>query len=187
MFARIVLAVLLVVPPIAEARDRAVLVYPRERALFRPIFYTAHQHDLKASLAERYDVEVHEQVATDDDLFAIDVDGAKVLVLSAHGDSFSMHFSGRDRRTLDASDRAALAAFLERLAPDATIVLQSCSTGLGFAHMVKELAGPSRKVIAARGTIPRDGVAITSLDPLDVAIVCQDGGRPWDCTLRLAR
>lgn len=186
MRARIVLAVCLFASAAAYARDRAVFVYPKERTWFRRVFYTQHQRELRARLATRYAIDLHEQIASDDALFRIDVDGAKLLVLSAHGDPFSMRFAGGKSRTLDASDRARLKAFLDRLAPDATIVLQSCETGRGFAHLVKELAGPKRKVIAARGVVPADGVEITSVDPLDLKIRCDDGGREWDCTLRLA-
>jgi hypothetical protein len=185
MRARIVLAVLLFASVAAHARDRAVLIYPKERTWFRPIFYTAHQKLLHAQLAQQYRIDVHEQIARDDDLFAIDVDGAKLLVLSAHGDPYSMHFENEKTRTLDGTDVARLKTFFDRLAPDATIVLQSCDTGRGFAHLVKEAAGPQRRVIAARGVIPRDGVSITSLAPFDLTIRCEDGGRSWDCTLRL--
>ncbi|HEX2835240.1 MAG TPA: hypothetical protein VHW00_19660 [Thermoanaerobaculia bacterium] len=184
MRARLVLAVLLFASCAAYARDRAVFIYPRERAWFRPIFYTQHQRELRAQLARQYEIELHEQIATDADLFSIDVGGAQLLVLSAHGDPYSMRFDGK-RRTLDRSDLARLRAFFDRLAPDATILLQSCDTGRGFAHLVKEAAGARRRVIAARGEIPRDGVRITSVAPLDVVIECDDGGRAWDCTLRL--
>jgi hypothetical protein len=120
------------------------------------------------------------------DLFAIDLGGAQLLVLSAHGDPFAMYFEGRRRRTLDASDADRLRRFFDRLDPYATIVLQSCDTGRGFAHLVKEAAGPGRRVIAARGEIPRDGLRITSLAPFDVTITCGLGdAEPWDCTLRL--
>lgn len=179
------LAILLAFVPPAHARDRAVLVYPREHSWFRRVFYTQHQHELKQQLARQYDVEVHEQIASDKELFAVDVDGAKLLVLSAHGDPFSMHFAGRKARTIDANDRARLQRFFDRLDPFATIVLQSCDTGRGFAHVVKEAAGPTRRVIAARGEIPWDGLRITSVAPFDAAIDCDDGGRRWDCTLRL--
>jgi hypothetical protein len=185
MLARVVLAVLLCLPLSAQARDRAVLVYPREHSLFRRVFYTGHQRMVRAALGTRFDLEVHDQIATADALFDLDVDGAKLLVLSAHGDPFSMRFAGTNDRTLDASDRARLATFLSRLAPDATIILQSCSTGQGFAHVVKEAAGPGRRVIAARGVIPRDGLAVTSLYPLEVRMRCEDRGKPWDCTVRL--
>jgi len=184
MRARVVLAVLFFATG-AFARDRAVLVYPRERVWLRPIFYTQHQTQLRAQLARTYDLDIHEQIASDDDLFAIDVDGAKLLVLSAHGDPFSMHFAGAKTRTLDSTDLARLKTFFDRLAPDATILLQSCDTGRGFAHLVKQAAGPYRNVIAARGEVPRDGVRITSVDPLDVVIHCRDGGREYDCTVRL--
>ncbi|HKR65415.1 MAG TPA: hypothetical protein VJZ00_16905, partial [Thermoanaerobaculia bacterium] len=93
--------------------------------------------------------------------------------------------ASRDKRTLDSNDRARLAAFLARLDPFATIVLQSCETGRGFAHLVKEAAGPTRRVIAARGEIPWNGLRITSLAPFDATIRCDDGGRMWDCTVRL--
>lgn len=182
MFRRVLLAVLLLGAPALVARDRAVVVYPCERALFRSVFYTQHQRALVAQLGARFEVEVHEQVATDDALFAIDVTGAKLLVLSGHGDPFAMYFGARDRRTLDASDRARLAALFAKLDPAATIVLQSCYTGRGFAHLVKELAG-GRHVIAAKGDIPPDGLAITSLAPFDARITCRDGG-VWDCTIR---
>lgn len=185
MVTRIAFAVLFLFATIAEARDRAVLIYPRERSLFRRIFYTSHQKSLRTQIALRYDTEVHEQIASDEELFAIDVDGASLLLLSAHGDPFSMHMAGKDKRTLDASDKARLAKFLDRLAPNATIVLQSCHTGRGFAHLVKEAAGPGRRVIAARGEVPWNGLQITSVAPFDASIRCQDGGRPWDCTLRL--
>jgi hypothetical protein len=167
-------------------RERAVMVYPHERPWFRRAFYSRHQDELKQQLRRRYDVEIHDQVATAADLFAIDVRGAKVLVLSAHGGPFAMSFDGRHARTLDASDQARLAAFLSQLAPDATIILQSCYTGLGFARIVKQAAGPGRHVIAAQGEIPRDGMEITSLAPIDVAITCRDThGDPWDCKVRL--
>ena len=185
MSRRLVLVAVFVFASIAHARDRAVLVYPREHGLFRRIFYTSHQRELKRRIAERFDVDVHEQIATDDALFAIDVDGAKLLVISAHGDPFSMHFAGRRTRTLDSSDRARLAAFLDRLDPFATIVLQSCETGQGFAHLIKEAAGPTRRVIAARGEIPWNGLRITSLAPFDATIRCDSGRRAWDCTVRL--
>lgn len=184
MLARLLLAVLLFVP-LAEARERAVLIYPKERSWFRRIFYTTHQRELRSRIAARYDVRVHEQVASERELFAVDIDGADVLVLSAHGDPFSMYFANRTSRTLDATDRARLERFFDRLDPFATIVLQSCHTGRGFAHVVKEAAGPTRRVIAARGEIPWNGLRVTSVAPFDVAIDCQDGGRRWDCTVQL--
>lgn len=185
MFLRAALAVLLLFAFVVEARDRAVFVYPRERSLFRHVFYTSHQRELRKRVGEMYDLAVHEQVATDEALFAIDVDGATLLVLSAHGDPFSMSFASRRSRTLDSSDRQRLEAFLARLDPFATIVLQSCQTGRGFAHLVKEAAGPNRRVIAARGEVPWNGLEITSLAPFDVTMRCEDGGQSWDCTLRL--
>jgi hypothetical protein len=183
MLRRVLAAVIFLVASALEARDRAVVVYPRERALFRSVFYTPHQRALVARLRAAFDVDVHEQIATDDALFTIDVTGAKVLVLSGHGDPFAMYFAQRDQRTLDSTDRARLAALFAKLAPDATIVLQSCYTGRGFAHLVKEIAG-GRRVIAAKGEIPPKGLKILSLAPFDVTITCQDGGR-WDCTIRL--
>ena len=185
MVRRLSLAVLLLCVFQAEARDRAVLVYPRERSLFRRVFYTSHQQRLVARVSERYDVSVHEQIATAAELFALDVDGAALLVLSAHGDPFSMYFAGRKERTLDSEDRAALSAFFARLAPDATIILQSCHTGRGFAHVVKEAAGPHRRVIAARGEIPWNGLELRSVAPLEATIRCRDGQRLWDCTVVL--
>jgi hypothetical protein len=180
---RLVLAFLLVALPLV-ARERAVLVYPREHAIFHPLFYSPHQRDLVRGLRAQYDVDVHEQIATAGDLFAIDVRGASLLVISGHGDPFSISLSGRDDRTLDSAQRERLTAFLATLAPDATIVLQSCDTGRGFAWLVKEAAGPSRHVIAARGTIPRDGMRI-GIAPLEVRITCRDDDREWDCTVRL--
>ena len=182
MVRRVSFAVLLLIAPCLLARDRAVVVYPRERALFRPIFYTAHQRALVAQLRRAFDVDVHEQVATEEALFAIDVRGAKLLVLSAHGSPFAMSFAARTERTLDSTDRARLASLFAKLAPDATIVLQSCHTGRGFAHLVKEIAG-GRRVIAAKGDVPPNGLTVTSLAPFDARITCQDGGR-WDCTMR---
>ena len=179
---RAFIALLLLCAPLAEARDRAVLVYPRERPWFRRVFYTHHQRDLVHEIAKQYDVSVHKQIATDEALFAIDVDGAKLLVISGHGDPYSIYMNRRSRRTLDHTDRARLKAFFARLDPHATIVLQSCRTGLGFAHQVKEAAGPSRRVIAARGIVPWNGLRITSLAPFDVAMHCRGGG---DCTVRL--
>ncbi|HYH06447.1 MAG TPA: hypothetical protein VEK11_05225 [Thermoanaerobaculia bacterium] len=182
---RLLIVAVLLLSFVAEARERAVLVYPRERSWFRRIFYTSHQRVLRAQIAARYDTEVHEQIATDDALFSIDVDGAKLLVLSGHGDPFSMYFASRKQRTLDATDKANLNRFLERLDPNATIVLQSCHTGRGFAHLVKEAAGPQRRVIAARGEVPWDGLRITSVAPFEATMRCHDGGRMWDCTLSL--
>src|SRR4051794_8697366 len=102
MYARAVFALLLVLAPLAQARDRAVLIYPRERAFFRRVFYTPHQATLRRRLAKKYDLEVHSQVATADALFAIPIDGAKLLVISGHGDAFSISMNGRNGRTLDA-------------------------------------------------------------------------------------
>ena len=185
MSRRLALVAVLLFASIAEARDRAVLVYPRERSIFRRIFYTTHQSALRTLLQARYDLDVHVQVATDDAIFAIDVDGAKLLVLSGHGGPFAMHFAGKRSRTLDETDRDRLAAFLERLDPEATIVLQSCNTGRGFAHLVKTLAGPRRRVIAARGEVPWNGLQITSVAPFDATIRCRNGSKRWDCTVRL--
>jgi hypothetical protein len=175
----------MLLPLLAEAGERAVLIYPRERSWFRRIFYTSHQRQLRAQIAARYRTDVHEQIASEEELFAVDVKDATLLVISAHGDPFSMYLAGRKHRTLDAGDRARLAAFFGELHPRATIVLQSCHTGRGFAHVVKEAAGPTRRVIAARGEIPWNGLRITSIAPFDAAIRCHDGGRDWDCTLRL--
>ena len=167
-------------------RERAVMIYPRERIWLRRAFYNTHQHELQRQLQQRYAVEVHEQVATDAALFAIDIRGANLLVLSAHGGPYAMSFNGRRQRTVDGADQARLTAFFAQLAPDATIILQSCYTGLGFARIVKKAAGPNRRVIAAEGEIPSDGVVITSLAPLDVAITCRDNhGEPWDCKVGL--
>jgi hypothetical protein len=185
MFARLLLAVVIAAAPFAEARERAVMIYPKERSWFRRIFYTSHQRELRARIGARYDTLVREQVSSDEELFAVDIDGANLLVLSAHGDPFSMYFAGKKNRTLDATDRARLARFFDRLDPFATIVLQSCHTGRGFAHLVKEAAGPTRRVIAARGEIPWNGLRITSVAPFDATIHCQDGGQLWDCTVRL--
>jgi len=182
---RVAVAVLLLFAPLAEARDRAVFVYPRERSIFRHLFYTSHQRALRHRVGQEYDVAVHEQIATEEELFAIDVEGATLLVLSAHGDPFSMYFASRKSRTLDSSDHLRLVKFFARLDPFATIVLQSCQTGRGFAHLVKEAAGPTRRVIAARGEVPWNGMQITSLTPFDVTLRCDDGGQSWDCTLRL--
>jgi hypothetical protein len=187
MLAPVFLAALLLAFPVPHERERAVLVYPRERWSLRPVFYTPHQRQLVRELSSRYAVELHEQVATDDALFSIDVTGAKLLVLSGHGDPFSMYFASRKARTLDASDRARLEAFFSRLDPNATIVLQSCHTGRGFAHLVKDAAGPTRHVIAARGEVPPDGVSITALPATapDVRMTCRDRAHNWDCTVRL--
>jgi hypothetical protein len=184
MLPRLLLAVMLLAP-FAEARERAVLIYPKERSWFRRIFYTSHQRELRARISARYDVRVHEQVSSEREIFQVDVDGANLLILSAHGDPFSMYFANRSRRTLDASDLARLERFFDRLDPFATIVLQSCHTGRGFAHIVKEAAGPTRRVIAARGEIPWNGLRVTSVAPFDVAIDCEDEGRRWDCTVQL--
>ena len=182
---RVLVALLLLCAPLAEGRERAVLVYPRERALIRRVFYTPHQGKLIRRLSQTYDVQIHRQVATDDALFAIDVDGAKLLVISGHGDPFSISMARRQDRTLDSSDAYRLAQFLGRLDPEATIVLQSCHTGRGFAHLVKEAAGPTRHVIAAQGEVPWNGLRITSVEPFDATIRCRDGAQRWDCTLRL--
>lgn len=186
MFAQVLLAALLMSLSVApQPRERAVLIYPKERWTLRPVFYTDHQRRLVREISARYDVAVHEQVAKDDDLFAIDVDGAKLLILSAHGDAFSMHFNAREERTLDATDRERLARFIARLDPEATIVLQSCWTAKGFAHVVKDVAGPKRRVIAAKGVIPPDGMRITATAPFDVRITCTEERKAYDCTSRL--
>jgi len=170
----------------AAPRERAVMIYPREHVWVHRAFYNRHQRELQQELRQRYAVEIHEQVATEEELFAIDIRGARLLVLSAHGGPYAMSFDGRRKRTVDASDQMRLALFFSQLAPDATIILQSCYTGLGFARVVKKAAGPSRHVIAAEGEIPTDGVAITSLAPLDVAITCRDDrGQMWDCKVGL--
>jgi len=185
MRSRALLALFFLCAPAALAKDRAVLIYPRERAFFRRVFYTPHQSALKRRLAKTYDVQVHNQIATEEDFFKIDVDGAKLLVISGHGDAFSISMNGRKTPTLDSTDAERLEKFFSRLDPYATIVLQSCETGRGFAHLVKEAAGPTRRVIAARGEIPWNGMRITSVEPFDVTIRCRDGSRRWDCTLRL--
>jgi len=180
---RFLLGVALLALP-AFARERAVVIYPREHALFRPLFYTLHQRLLLDTLRTHYDVDVHEQVGTARDFFSIDVKGASLLIISGHGNPFAISLSGREERTIDASERERLIAFFSSLAPDATIVLQSCDTGRGFASLIKETAG-QRHVIAAHGTIPRDGLHIESLEPFSASITCADAGREYDCTVRL--
>jgi hypothetical protein len=76
MSRRLILVAVLLFASIAEARDRAVLVYPRERSIFRRIFYTTHQGKLRDLLRARFDLDVHVQIATDDAIFAIDVDAS---------------------------------------------------------------------------------------------------------------
>ena len=173
----LILALLLSAP-----RERAVLVYPREHVWFRRVFHTPHQRQLRSELERRYDVDVHDQVGSADALFSVDVRGARLLILSGHGGPFAMSMNGRGERTLDSQQFDRLRTFLAQLAPDATIILQSCDTGLGFAWIVKRAAGPARHVIAADGEVPRDGLRITSLAPLNVTMTCEDGR---DCTVRL--
>ncbi|HEV7767608.1 MAG TPA: hypothetical protein VGQ76_21585 [Thermoanaerobaculia bacterium] len=185
MSRRLVLVAVLLFASFAHARDRAVLVYPKEQSFFRRIFYTSHQRALRERLSARYDLDVHVQVATDDEIFAIDMRGAKLLMLSGHGDPFAMHFAGRKSRTLDSSDRPRLEALFDTLDPHATIVLQSCHTGRGFAYLVKDAAGPMRSVIAASGEVPWNGMQITSVTPFDATLRCKDGSRRFDCTVRL--
>src|SRR5690349_14712605 len=108
MSLRLALALLVLFPSLAEARDRAVLIYPRERSGLRRVFYTSHQRSIRQGLARDYALTVYEQVGSDDELFSSDIDGAKLLVLSAHGDPFSMHFANQRSRTLDSSDRVRL-------------------------------------------------------------------------------
>lgn len=167
-------------------RERAVMIYPREHTwFFNRVFHTAHQRALQQKLREQYDVEVFDQIATADELFRIDVRGASLLVLSGHGCPWAMSLDGRDSATLTAMNIDRMRAFLSELAPDATIVLQSCYTGKYFANLVKEAAGPARHVIAADGDVPRDGMSITSLQPLDVEIRCSEPHhRLRDCTVR---
>ena len=169
----------------AQAQERAVLIYPKERPWFRRVFYTKHQKELRRQLRTRFKVETHRQVATDDALLSIDVKDARLLVISAHGDPFALFLGADRRRSIDRTDVARLRTFFSKLHPEATIILQSCETGRGFAWAVKEAAGPNRRVIAAKGTIPPDGVEITSLSPVDVKITCRDQGRDWDCTIRM--
>ena len=178
-------AVLLLLAFAAEAADRAVLIYPKERPWFRRVFYTSHQRTLRSQLRTRYDLDVHKQVATADALLRIDVSGARLLVISAHGDPFAMFLGADRKRTIDARDAGRLRAFFAKLHPEATIILQSCHNGRGFAWAVKEAAGRNRRVIAAKGVIPPDGLSITSLDPIDVKITCRGRRGPWDCTIRL--
>jgi hypothetical protein len=177
---RLLFAVALLALPLC-ARERAVVVYPREHAIFHPLFYTSHQRELVRELRATYDVDVHEQIGTASELFAIDVKNASLLVISGHGNPFAISLDGRDERTLDATQRDRLAAFFAAMKPDATIILQSCDTGRGFAWLVKEAAGPTRHVIAAKGTITRDGLRIAP----EVSITCRDDGRDWDCTVKL--
>src|SRR5687767_6776264 len=54
MLPRLLLAVMLLAP-FAEARERAVLIYPKERSWFRRIFYTSHQRELRARISARYE------------------------------------------------------------------------------------------------------------------------------------
>ena len=169
----------------SNASEWAVMIYPRERPWFRRIFYTRHQRDLRETLARRFQLVVHEQVATDDDVLGIDVRGAKLLVLSAHGSQTAMFFGRSSDHALDGTDLERLRGFFSQLHPEATIVLQSCNTGKGFAWAVKEAAGPGRTVIAAKGTVPAKGLTIPSLDPLAVDIRCRGDRGPWDCRIEL--
>ena len=167
---------------LAQPRPRAVMIYPVERAPFHRVFHSRHQLDLQQQLRQRFDVDVHDRVATADALFDVDIRGASVLVISGHGCPFAISMRNRGERTIDASDFERLQKFFDALAPGATIILQSCDTGLGFAWVVKRAAGPHRQVIAATGEVPPDGLRIVSLDPLTVTITCERGE---DCTLRL--
>ena len=65
MSRRLAFVAVLLFASIAHARDRAVLVYPRERSIFRRVFYTTHQSAMRNLLSARYDLDVHVQVATD--------------------------------------------------------------------------------------------------------------------------
>lgn len=166
------------------AADRAVLVYPRERPWFRRVFYTTHQQELQRTLSRTFAVSVHSQVGTLEELLRVDVDGARLLVLSGHGSPFALSLGPRNQRSIESAHLDLLRAFFGRMAPDATIVLQSCETGRGFAWMVKEAAG-GRRVVAAKGTVPPDGMTIPSLSPLEIAFSCTGPRGEWDCRIAL--
>jgi hypothetical protein len=116
---------------VAAPRERAVMIYPRERVWFRRAFYNRHQHELQQELQRRYAVEVHDQVATEAALFAIDIRGAKLLVLSAHGGPYAMSFNGRGRVTVDASDQARLTDFFRSSRPTQRSSCRAATPGSG--------------------------------------------------------
>ena len=61
MSRRLVLVAVLLLASVAQARDRAVLIYPKERSIIRRVFYTTHQRSLRQRIAREYDLEVHER------------------------------------------------------------------------------------------------------------------------------
>src|SRR5260370_32492638 len=92
----------------AAPRERAVMIYPREHVWFRRAFYNRHQHHLQRELQKRYVVEVHDQIATETPLFSIDIPGAKLLVLSAHGGPYAISFNCLGNHTVHASHQTRI-------------------------------------------------------------------------------
>jgi hypothetical protein len=161
-------------------------------------FSRAAQSKLISQIESHYLTHMAE-VGTEDELYRTPVAGAKLLVIGGHGTPTSIALGGPDdpcgvdcdeKRYIDRSDVEELRSFFNQLAPDATILLNSCSTAWNgeennIAAVIKRAAG-DRQVIAAGDWVPADWVRITSYEPFDAVIYTWDliGKTPRDVTVR---
>ncbi len=140
---------------------------------------------MKGWLREHYDIRI-EIAHTEKDIYdAIDnTPNLQVLWLAGHGLKESLGLSRAsltdlpekeyEQTRVDTGD-AEFAKYLQKLAPNATIILHSCSTGSGsnnevnLASKVAEMA-PGRTVIASKTSFNASEMNIIGYNPLDAII-----------------
>lgn len=125
--------------PVSDQRPTAIVVFPKSDADIDGVF---NEHNL-AELAGHYRVMYYE-AGSDEQFVQAVKDGSRdgaaaLLVVGGHGTGTAVHlgraWNQAEERDLDLSDEAQLrdARLQAALAPDASIVMMSCSTGAGEA------------------------------------------------------
>jgi hypothetical protein len=117
--------------------------------------------------------------ASEDDLYALDLQGAKLLVMMGHGTVTSIALDAEEddctrecdeKKYIDMSDEAELRTWFSSADPDLVIVLPDCWTGYGennLSQMVKR-AAQGRRVVASDAPVIASRIEVDSAYPLKV-------------------
>jgi hypothetical protein len=180
-------------------KPNAVAIFPMDDD--KGAFYTQEFVDLLAQLGQEYDL--FTAVVADEDAAlsaARTVPNVSLLVIAGHGTKDSLALGASDpadvewtpaqeRKYLDTTDVPLYRELRDKLSPDATILLLSCSTGEGrgtahnLANSIHEVT--RRRVIAADRQI--NLIQIVQLQPIfarlsGCALSIGPGPHCWDAT-----
>ena len=162
----------------SSSEKMALFIYPKNdhNNAFR---LTDHLKYRLLALSKHYSVKVRYVGGVDEaaDLIKASKDGeTHHLVLGGHGTASSITFGyGGGRAKLTKQTKIEPKIF-EKLAPRATILLDSCSAGLGLAEYISQLA-PGRHVYGSEVTLYSSMILIDSIFPYRCTIAEQGRDR----------